>query len=166
MYSSLDRSKSETMSILTLLTNYCSPLVSFFLFCTSQCISYIKGLLPLNFSGDLLQTPKATVEIKELKVDISKDGASKPTLFVKLHLLPIVAHLGGARVSSDQSSSFSGGGCISANQASSAIMERASAPFSCEEFSLSCEFGHVRFVFMYQYSFGVESSFIYFLKLL
>ncbi|KAK2981031.1 hypothetical protein RJ640_005923, partial [Escallonia rubra] len=89
-------------------------------------------------------TPKATVEAKELRVDISKDGGSKPSLFVKLDLLPIVAHLGEPRASYDQSSSLNSGGCFSTSQASFATTERASAPFSCEEFSLSCEFGHDR----------------------
>lgn len=107
-------------------------------------VANMARFLSVSVTELVLKTPKATIEIKELRVDISKDGGSKPALFVKLHLLPIVAYLGVARVSCDQSLSFSGGGCISANQASSAMTERASAPFSCEEFSLSCEFGHVR----------------------
>lgn len=39
-------------------------------------------------------------------MDISKDGGSKPTLFVKLYLLLIVVHLGDPRVSYDQSSNL------------------------------------------------------------
>lgn len=61
-------------------------------------------------------------------MDISKDSGAKSSLLFKLHILPIVAHLGEPRVSCDQSSSL-------------AMTERASSPFSCEEFSLSCEFG-------------------------
>lgn len=93
-----------------------------------------------------MQTPKATIEVKELRVDISKDGGSKPALFVKLHLLPIVVHLGEPRISCDLSSNFDYGGCTSASQASFALMEGTSAPFCCEEFSLSSEFGHDRLV--------------------
>ena len=92
-----------------------------------------------------LQTPKATVEVKELKVDIFKDSGSGQNLFVKLHILPIVVHMGEHRVSIDQSSNFISEGCLSAGQSTCAIMERASAPFFCEEFSLSCEFGHDRY---------------------
>lgn len=93
----------------------------------------------------MLQTPKATIEVKELTVDISKDGGSKPNLFVKLHILPIFIYIGEPRASCEQSSAFNGGGCISAGHPSSAMIEKSSAPFSCEEFSLSCEFGHDRY---------------------
>lgn len=89
--------------------------------------------------------PKAMIEVKELKLDISKDGGSKPNLFVKLHILPIVIHMGEPRVSCDQSSNFNCGECIAAGDLSFDTMERASAPFSCEELSLSCEFGHDRY---------------------
>lgn len=120
----------------------------------SQCVSLISDgclfILFLFYLGDIyyfkmLQTPKATVEVKELKVDISKDSQSKQNLFVKLHILPIVVHLGDQRVSCDQSSNFSTGGCLPIGLLSSAIMERSSAPFICEEFSLCCEFGHDRY---------------------
>lgn len=96
-----------------------------------------------------MQTSQATIEIKELGVDASKDGGSKSALFVKLHLLPIVAHLGVARISSDQSSSFSGASYNYGYQAFSTLTERAPVPFLCEEFYLSCEFGHVRLVFFF-----------------
>lgn len=94
-----------------------------------------------------MQTPKATLEVKELRVDITKDGGSKPALFVKLHLLPIMVHLGEPRISCDLSSNFYNGGSTSASQASfAALMEGTSAPFCCEELSLSSEFGHDRLV--------------------
>lgn len=53
-----------------------------------------------------LPMPRATIEVKELRVDISKDGGSKPTLFVKLYRLLIVVHLGDPRVSYDRSSNL------------------------------------------------------------
>ncbi|KAL7219576.1 hypothetical protein ACSBR2_012602 [Camellia fascicularis] len=92
----------------------------------------------------MLQMPRATIEVKELRVDISKGGGSKPTLFVKLYLLPIVVHLGDPRVSYDQSSNFNHGGYTSTSHVSSALMEKTSAPFYCEELTLSSEFGHDR----------------------
>lgn len=96
------------------------------------------------FSLETLQTPKATVEVKELRVDISKDGGSKPSLFFKLNILPIFVHIGEQQLSCEQSSILNSGGCISTIQAPCSMMERPSASFSCEEFSLSCEFGHDR----------------------
>jgi hypothetical protein len=100
-----------------------------------------------KLSLQILQTPKATIEVKELKVDISKDGGSKPNLFVKLRILPIFVHIGEPRSSCDQSSNFNSGGCISAGQSSFPMIDRSSTPISCEELSLSCEFGHDRYFF-------------------
>jgi hypothetical protein len=93
-----------------------------------------------------LQTPKYTVEIKELNVDISKDGGSKSSLLVRLQILPILVHIGEPRDSCDQLSNLGGGGCSSSCQASFAAIERSSAPFICEKFSISCEFGHDRYI--------------------
>ncbi|XWS25397.1 hypothetical protein CRYUN_Cryun27aG0064900 [Craigia yunnanensis] len=86
-------------------------------------VANIARFLSVSITDLVLKTPKATIEVKELKVDISKDGGSKPNLFVKLHILPISVH---------------------AIQMLSGIMEKPSTPFSCDEFSLSCEFGHDR----------------------
>lgn len=98
-------------------------------------------------ASETLQNPKATVEVKELIVDISKDGGSKPNLVVKLHILPIYVHIGEPRISCDQSPNLNTGETFSAGQASFPMMEKYSAPFSCEELSLSCEFGHNRYFF-------------------
>lgn len=83
--------------------------------------------------------PKVTIEIKELKVDISKDGASEPTLLVKLDVLPICLLLEESRLSLDETYIDSTHG----NHAS--LTGKSSAPFNCEEVSISCEFGHDRF---------------------
>lgn len=107
---------------------------------------------------ETLQTPKATVEVKELGVDICKEGGSKPNLFIKLHILPIFLHMGESRASLDQSSTLIDGRCISTVQTSSSMMENSSAPFFCEEFSLTCEFGHDRYAFLLIF-------FLYFLKI-
>lgn len=77
-----------------------------------------------------------------MTLDLSKDGGSKPELFVKLLLAPIFVHFGEPRVSYDQSSMH--GGSFPSNDRLLAVTERVSAPFSCEEFSLICEFGHDR----------------------
>lgn len=84
------------------------------------------------------------MEVKELKLDISKDGGTKPNLYVKLHVLPILVHLCESRIVSDQSSSLSFERC-SASQASSATSDRSSAALFCDELSLSSEFGHDRY---------------------
>ncbi|KAL0392207.1 UNVERIFIED_CONTAM: protein SABRE [Sesamum radiatum] len=94
--------------------------------------------LSISLTDLVLKTPKATLDIKELRVDISKDGGPEAALFVKLLLFPINVHLVESRVTSDQS--VSSGGSLSANQ----LHGGACAPFSCEEFSLLCELGHNR----------------------
>lgn len=112
-------------------------------------------------ASETLQNPKATVEVKELIVDISKDGGSKPNLVVKLHILPIYVHIGEPRISCDQSPNLNTGETFSAGQASFPMMEKYSAPFSCEEFSLSCEFGHNRY-FFFSHSVDVLVYFIFY----
>ncbi|XP_010276667.1 PREDICTED: protein SABRE-like isoform X1 [Nelumbo nucifera] len=94
----------------------------------------------------LLQwTPKAATEVKKLKLEMSKDGEpTKPTLCVKLHILPLLVYMGEPQLSYDQSSDFDQGGSISSIEASLIMSERASAPFICEELSFSCEIGHHR----------------------
>lgn len=92
------------------------------------------------------QTPKANVEVKDLGVEISKDGGTKPSILVKLQLLPVIVYLGEPRISFDQSSSFSNGESFNAGSTCFATNDKASAPFVCEEFHLACEFGHDRLV--------------------
>ncbi|XP_016748907.2 protein SABRE isoform X3 [Gossypium hirsutum] len=86
-------------------------------------VANIARYFSVSVTDLVMKTPRATAEVKELKVDISKDGGSKHNLFVKLHILPISVY---------------------AIQMLSGFMEKPSASFSCEEFSLSCEFGHDR----------------------
>jgi hypothetical protein len=80
-----------------------------------------------------------------VNVDISKGGGSESNLFVSVHILPIVVHIGDPQDSCDQLSEFSGGGSSVSSQASVAPIEKSSAPFICEKFSVSCEFGHRRY---------------------
>lgn len=102
----------------------------------------------------MLQTPKGTVGIGKVNVDISKVGGPESNLFVSLHILPIVVHIGDPQVSYDQLSKFSVGGCSVSSQASAAPAEKSSAPFICEKFSVSCEFGHHRY-FSFFYTFFI-----------
>ncbi|XP_050158552.1 protein SABRE-like isoform X12 [Malus sylvestris] len=106
-------------------------------------VANIARYLSVSITDLVLKMPKASIEVKELKVDISKDGASKQNLIVKLQISPIVVLRSDPRVSCDLSN-FSTGGSISASQTSSSMMERTSALFICEDFILSCEFGHDR----------------------
>ncbi|KAL8487833.1 hypothetical protein ACS0TY_024229 [Phlomoides rotata] len=95
-------------------------------------LANMARFLSVSITELVLKTPKATVEIKELRVDISKDGGSEARLFVKLQLFPITVHLGESRVTSGESSL--------ANQ----LTDGVCPPFSCEEFYVLCEFGHNR----------------------
>ncbi|KAK4352296.1 hypothetical protein RND71_027814 [Anisodus tanguticus] len=105
-------------------------------------VANMARFLSVSVTELVVKTPKATVEVKELTLDLSKDGGSKPKLFVKLLLAPIFVHFGESRVSYDQSSMH--GGSFPSNDRLLAMTERVFAPFSCEEFSLTCEFGHDR----------------------
>ncbi|KAJ1421322.1 FMP27, GFWDK domain [Sesbania bispinosa] len=109
-----------------------------------RTIGNIARYLSLRVTDLVLKTPKSTLEIGELNVDISKDGGSESDLFVRVQILPIVVHIGDPQVNCDQLSTFSGGGCSVSRQASVAAIEKSPAPFICEKFSVSCKFGHDR----------------------
>lgn len=103
-------------------------------------VANMARFLSVSVTELAIKMPKVTLEAKDLRVDISKDGGTKPTLFVKLHLLPILVHMGDSHLSYDQTSIFNQG----ADQASMTGVDRECSPFSCEEISLSCEIGHDR----------------------
>ncbi|GAB4839472.1 hypothetical protein Ancab_028995 [Ancistrocladus abbreviatus] len=107
-------------------------------------IANVARFLSVSVTDLALKTPKAAVEVKNLKVDISKDGQAKPSLFVKLLLSPIIAHIGEPQFSCDQSSNFSDEACSIPSQPSIAVAEKGPSAFNCEELSLSCEFSHDR----------------------
>lgn len=106
-------------------------------------VGNIARYLSVCVTDLVLKTPKFTVEIKELNVDISKDGGSKSSLLVRLQIIPILVHIGEPRVSCDQLPNLSGG-CGTSGQASITALEKSSAPFICEKLSVSYEFGHER----------------------
>ncbi|KAG5064000.1 Protein SABRE [Glycine soja] len=107
-----------------------------------KTISNIARYLSVCMTNLVLKTPKATVEIGKLNVDISKVGGSESDLLVRVHILPIV--VSEPQVSCNQLSDLSGGECSASSQASIATIKKAPALFICEKFCVSCEFGHDR----------------------
>lgn len=77
-------------------------------------------------------------------MELSKDASSKSDLSLKLHVVPIIIHLGDSQVGGEQLSGYCDEGCFYPSQTSCVSLERSSAPFSCDDFLLSCEFGHDR----------------------
>ncbi|KAK9070488.1 hypothetical protein SSX86_010890 [Deinandra increscens subsp. villosa] len=90
-------------------------------------VANIARFLSLSVRELVVKTPKATLEIKELGVDMSKDQGSKPSMYLKLQILPIAIHLGEPHITCDAST-----------------IEKSSAHFICEEFGLLFEFGSHR----------------------
>ncbi|KAG7657824.1 FMP27 C-terminal [Arabidopsis suecica] len=108
-------------------------------------VANVARFLSVSVADMVVKTTKVIVEVKELKLDINKDGGTKPNLYVKLNVLPILVHLCESRIISDQSSNVSFE-CCPASQASSASPDRSAATLFCDELSLSSEFGHDRAV--------------------
>lgn len=104
-----------------------------------KTIVNIARYFSFSLTGLVVKTPKSSVGIGKLNVDISKGGGSESNLLVSVQILPIVVHIGDPQVSRDLLSKFS-----VSSQASVAPREKSSAPFICEKFSVSCEFGHYR----------------------
>ncbi|WJX63369.1 hypothetical protein P8452_48262 [Trifolium repens] len=109
-----------------------------------RTIVNIARYFSFSLTEFVLKTPKGTIGIGKVNVDISKGGGSESNLFISVHILPIVVHIGDPQVSCDQLSEFSGGGSSVSSQASVVPIEKSSAPFICEKFFISCEFGHRR----------------------
>ncbi|KAJ4866644.1 Golgi-body localization protein domain [Raphanus sativus] len=108
-------------------------------------VANIARFLSVSVADMVVKTRKAIMEVKELKLDISKDGGTKPNLYVELHVLPILVHLCESRMMSDQSSSSSFERST-ASQTTSATSDRSSPALFCDELSLSTEFGHDRYL--------------------
>ncbi|KAF2299809.1 hypothetical protein GH714_003547 [Hevea brasiliensis] len=124
-------------------------------------LANIARFLSVSVTDLVVKSPKAMIEIKELRLDITKDGGSKPNLFVKLRILPIIIHMGEPRVSCDQSSNYDGGGCISVGETSFGITEGPFASFICEDFlslvnlvMIDEGVGFINFTFLYLFLFG------------
>ncbi|KAL8261516.1 hypothetical protein R6Q59_025565 [Mikania micrantha] len=105
-------------------------------------VANMARFLSISVTDLAVKMPKVTVEVKDLGVEISKDGGTKPSILVKLQLLPVVVHVAEPRISFDQPSSNSES--LTSGQTCLATIEKASAPFICEEIHISSEFGHDR----------------------
>ncbi|KAJ0518235.1 putative FMP27, GFWDK domain-containing protein [Helianthus annuus] len=93
-----------------------------------MAVANMARFLSLSIRDLVVKTPKATVEIKELGVDMSKDQGSKPSMYLKLQILPIAIHLGEPHVTAGDASTI----------------DKSSAHFVCEEFGLLFEFASHR----------------------
>ncbi|XP_057533189.1 protein SABRE isoform X1 [Amaranthus tricolor] len=107
-------------------------------------IANVARFLSVSVTDLALKTPKATLEVKDLRVDISKNGNAKPSLFIKLLLSPITAQMGEQRISNDELSNNVDEGYMGASQSSIPLVDQPLSSLNCEELSLSCEFGHSR----------------------
>nr|XP_043614487.1 protein SABRE-like [Erigeron canadensis] len=85
-----------------------------------------------------VKTPKATLEIKDLGVDMYKDRGYKPSMYLKLQILPIVIHLGEPHISGDTLCRSTDSDGLSAGDGSTT--GKSAAHFICEEFGLLVEF--------------------------
>ncbi|XP_027941249.1 protein SABRE-like [Vigna unguiculata] len=108
-----------------------------------KTISNIAKYLSLCVTNVVLKTPKFTLEIGKLNVDISKAAGTESDLLVRVQILPIVFNLIQPQISNELSES-SGGGSNTSTQTTVASTEKTSATFVCEKFSVSCTFGQDR----------------------
>ncbi|KAH7661259.1 FMP27 C-terminal protein [Dioscorea alata] len=81
-------------------------------------LSNMARFLSVSVTELTVKVPKAIIEVKDLKLDVSKSGGSSPVLNIKLYIIPLTVQI--------------------------SIMEKNSAPFICEDLSVACEFGHDR----------------------
>ncbi|CAI9294092.1 unnamed protein product [Lactuca saligna] len=98
-----------------------------------KVIANVARFFSLSVRDLVVKTPKASLEIKDVGLDLSKDPGSKPSVYLKLQMLPIVIHLG------DNISCSKGSESLCAGDGST--MHKSSAHFICEEFGLLFEFG-------------------------
>ncbi|KOM47515.1 hypothetical protein LR48_Vigan07g121900 [Vigna angularis] len=108
-----------------------------------KTVSTIAKYFSLSVTNIALKTPKFSVEIGKLNVDISKEAGSESDLVVRVQILPILFNIIEPQ-DSNQVSDSSGGGSNPSVQATVASTEKTCATFVCEKFSVSCTFGHDR----------------------
>lgn len=100
----------------------------------------IGRFFSVSMTNMVVQTPKATAEIKELELDLSKDRGSG-NFFMKLYLLPIFVQIGEPHVTSTHSPEMDSDICLARQTPSKTAEGSSSSSFHCEKISLSCEFG-------------------------
>lgn len=86
----------------------------------------------------VVKMPKGTIEVKDIALDIFKNGGSTPSLVAKLHLYPFMLHLVESRMNLEQWD------CMLEGQPCLSNAEKNLSSFRCEEFLMTCEFGHDR----------------------
>eukprot|EP01018_Ginkgo_biloba_P039836 Gb_21610 [translate_table: standard] len=107
-------------------------------------LTNIVRYLSVSITELTLKIPKATFEVKELKLDIFKDGTSSQ-LGVKLQLLPCNVFLGERRTCYDYDSSFSlKESILSVGHTFTASMDKNLAPIHFEEILIVSQFGYGR----------------------
>lgn len=107
-----------------------------------MAVANIAKFLSVSVTETIVKTPKAGLQVTEMTLDISKDSGPDPTLSVKFRIDSILVHLCESQTSSGQSSMHTGS--FPANHAMQTVTGKTPAPFSCEEVSFLCEFGHDR----------------------
>ncbi|KAL8172011.1 hypothetical protein V2J09_023815 [Rumex salicifolius] len=98
----------------------------------------VARFFSLSVSDIALKTPKATLEIKEFRVGLHKDGRSNPNLFFKLFVSSISACM------REEQGGIINQASNNSNSQQPVTMTRASSQFRWEELCLFCEFGHDR----------------------
>ncbi|XP_042416673.1 LOW QUALITY PROTEIN: protein SABRE-like [Zingiber officinale] len=104
-------------------------------------LSSIARFLSVSVTDFIVKVPKAIIEVKELKLDISREEPNQ-ILRVKLHLVPFMIHLGDPFLSVDNTLTSNQKECLQDEQSFSSVMEKNS--FVCEDLSVACDFGHDR----------------------
>ncbi|KAF3775210.1 SABRE protein [Nymphaea thermarum] len=100
-------------------------------------VTNVARFLSVSVMELVVKVPQATIEVKDLKLDICKSGGPVPILSVKVQLLPISIQASESHTSCEQSSNSVIGGSALAGKS-------CTTPFICEELSLMCEFAHER----------------------
>ncbi|XP_078430617.1 HYPERSENSITIVE TO PI STARVATION 4 isoform X2 [Wolffia australiana] len=106
-------------------------------------IANLARFFSVSVTDIVVRTPRATIDVKDLLLDMSKIGNSSSVLHIKLHLLPILIYVCDERSSFDQSSYYHQSGYLPAGHQ---LDGKAPAPFICEKLSIVCELGHERAV--------------------
>lgn len=106
-------------------------------------LTNIARFFSISVTELAVKVPKASIEIKDLRIDISKDGGPNPVLNIKLCIHPLLVHMCNSYNSSDHSG-FDQVDCFLTGQTSTDIAEKESVPLMFEDLSFSGEFGHDR----------------------
>lgn len=107
-------------------------------------ITNIIKYISVSITELIVKIPKSSFEVKELKLDIFKDGTSSSSLGVKLHLMPCNIFLGEQRTYEHDSSYSFKESIFSVGRTFSANTDNNSAPVYFEELLIVCQFGYAR----------------------